>query len=80
MGVRLPCPQPAIKAVCLTLICERDNIMLAADPKIGVSGLGGCGVIGSQCQPNIDCEDWVSRGFGTHYWVCSSLFSHESDH
>lgn len=47
--------------------------MTAADPTIGNNGLGGCGVIGSQCNPNIECEDWASRGFGTHYWAIQSL-------
>lgn len=41
-----------------------DNIMLAAQPDIGNNGLSGCGVIGSQCDPQIDCVDWASRGFG----------------
>lgn len=50
-----------------------DNIFTVVDPNIGNNGLGGCGVIGSQCNPNIDCEDWASRGYGGHYWAIQAL-------
>lgn len=52
------------------------NIIQVADPTIGNDGLGGCGVIGSQCAPQIDCEDWASRGYGGHYWAIQALIGY----
>lgn len=50
-----------------------DNIMTVAAPNVGNNDLGGCGVIGSSCNPEIDCEDWASRGYGGHYWAIQAL-------
>ncbi|KAK3720009.1 hypothetical protein LTR37_004132 [Vermiconidia calcicola] len=50
-----------------------DAIIALADPNIGNNGLGGCGVIGSGCAPDIDCEDWAGRGYGPHYWAIQGL-------
>ena len=52
------------------------NIIEVADPTIGNEGLGGCGVIGSQCAPQIDCEDWASRGYEGHYWAIQALIGY----
>lgn len=35
------------------------NIIISAQPDIGDDGLSGCGVIGSQWDPDIDCVDLV---------------------
>lgn len=29
--------------------------------------------LGSQCNPQIDCEDWAGRGYGSHYWAIRAL-------
>lgn len=49
------------------------NIFTVADPNVGQTDLGGCGVIGSQFKPIIDCEDWASRGYGGHHRTIQAL-------
>lgn len=49
-----------------------DHISTVVDPNIG-NEMGGCGVIGAQCNRNIDCEDRAFHGYGGHYWAVQAL-------
>lgn len=44
-----------------------------AAPTIGNSGIGGCGVIGGECAPQLSCSDMVSQGMGAHYWILQAV-------
>lgn len=42
-------------------------------PNVGDSQTGGCGVIGGQCSPPLDCADMVEKGMGAHYWILKAV-------
>ncbi|KAK3051185.1 hypothetical protein LTR09_007581 [Extremus antarcticus] len=50
-----------------------DHMMEVAQPNVGDNGLGGCGIPGGECDPNIECEDFANRGFGELYWPLRAL-------
>ncbi|KAK3048423.1 hypothetical protein LTR09_010254 [Extremus antarcticus] len=47
--------------------------MEVAMPTAGDNGLGGCGIPGGECDPNIECEDFARRNYGSYYWALRAL-------